>query len=94
MEAIEEVLTEDPKTRDNKYLWTFMTKTLRKMGFKLWVEFDKNLPSPDAMLTERRTILNKKNKFPQDIKEALPSLEQQMMSAKIEKKESPQRIRI
>jgi len=52
MEAIEEVLTEDPKTRDNKYLWTFMTKTLRKMGFKLWVEFDKNLPSPDAMLTD------------------------------------------
>lgn len=66
IDAIEEVLLEDPKTRENKYQWTFLAKVLRKLGFKIWIEFDPALPSPDAMLTERRTVLNKKNKFPED----------------------------
>lgn len=66
MTAAEEVLKEDPRTRDNKYLWLYMAKVLRKLGFKIYIEFNSKLPSPDAMLTERRTILHKKNKFPQD----------------------------
>lgn len=66
MDAVEKVLKEDPRTRENKYLWLYMAKVLRKLGFKIYIEFDSKLPSPDAMLTERRTILHKKNKFPQD----------------------------
>ena len=66
IDAEEEVLREDPRTRDNKYLWLFMVKVLKKMGYKIYINFDKKLPSPDAMLTERRTILNKRNKFPSD----------------------------
>lgn len=66
IEAAEKVLKEDPRTRQNKFLWLYLAKVLREMGFKLWIEYDSDMPSPDAMLTERRQILNKKNKFPQD----------------------------
>lgn len=66
MDAVEEVLEEDPRTRELKYLWLYMAKVLRKMGFKIFIEFDSKMPSPDSMLTERRTILNKKNKFAKD----------------------------
>lgn len=66
IEAVEKVLREDPKTRDNKYLWLYVVKVLRELGFKVYLEFEKGLPSPDAMLTERRILLNKKNIFPED----------------------------
>ena len=63
IEAIEEVLDEDAKTRDNNYLWLYMAKVLRKMGFKIYIDIKLNMPSPESLLTERRTILNKRNKF-------------------------------
>ena len=63
VEAIEDVLDEDPKTRDNNYLWLYMAKVLRKMGFDIFILLDKRMPSPESLLTERRTILNKRNKF-------------------------------
>lgn len=66
IDAAKDVMKEDPKTRDNKYLWMYIAKTLRKMGFKIFIVFDPKMPSPDAMLTERRTILNKKNEFARD----------------------------
>lgn len=66
MEASEEVLKEDPRTRENSYLWLYMAKVLRKMGFKIYIQFDSKMPSPDSMLTERRTILHKKNLFAKD----------------------------
>lgn len=65
-QAIEEVLREEPKTRQNKYLWLYIVKVLQKLEFKAFIEFETKLPSPDAMLTMRRTALNKKNKFSED----------------------------
>lgn len=66
-EAAEKVLKEDRRTRENgRWLWLFLAKTLREMGFKVWIEIENDIPSPDAMLTERRRILNKQNMFPED----------------------------
>jgi len=65
-EALEEVLREDPRMRDNKYLWLCLAQTLRNMGFKIYIELDKRMPSPESILKERREILNKKNLFSQD----------------------------
>ena len=64
--AIEKVLEEDPKTRDKKYLWLFISKVLKEMGIKFYIDYDSKLPSPDSMLVSRRIVLHKKNKFPQD----------------------------
>ena len=69
LEAVEEVLKEDPRTRDNNYLWLCMVSVLRKLGFKVWIEFKGKMPSPESILKERRTILNEKNLFPQDFRE-------------------------
>lgn len=66
-EASREVLNEDERTRENGYLlWLYLVRTLNKMGFKGWIELNPKMPSPDAMLTERRRILNKQNMFPED----------------------------
>ena len=58
-DAIEEVLREDPKTKDNKYLWLFLIKVLQKLGVQAFIGFNKKLPSPDSMLTMRRAELIK-----------------------------------
>lgn len=63
MEAVEEVLEEDPKTRHSSYNWLFLAKVLRKMGFKIFIEFTRTMPSPETLFRERREILNKKNKY-------------------------------
>ncbi|HEB47326.1 MAG TPA: hypothetical protein ENI22_02550 [Candidatus Pacearchaeota archaeon] len=84
-EAAEKVLREDPRTRDTKYQWLFISKVLKEIGIKFYVDYyGSKLPSPDSMLVLRRTILNKKNRFPEDSKEILPSLEIQMRNAKNE----------
>ncbi len=66
MEAAEEVLKENPKTRQKGYLWLYLAQVLRKMGYKLYIDIESTMPSPDSMLTERRTILHKRNKFSED----------------------------
>ena len=66
IEAVEKVLEEDPRTRGKEYLWLYMIKVLREMGFKLNIEFDSKLPSPESIIKLRRDILNKKNKYPNE----------------------------
>ncbi len=66
MQAAEEVLMENPKTRQKGYLWLYLAQVLRKMGYKLYIDIEPSMPSPDSMLTERRTILHKRNKFKED----------------------------
>jgi len=64
--AVEEVLEEDPKTRTQKYLWTFFIKVLNKLGYRTYVELKKGIPSPESIIKERRDVLNKKNKYPKE----------------------------
>ncbi len=63
IKAVEEVLEEDPNTRQQEYLWTFFIKVLNKMGYKAYVELRKGIPSPESIIKSRRDILNKKNKY-------------------------------
>ena len=64
--AVEKVLEEDPRTRQNKYLWTFFVKVLNELGYNTYIAFKKGIPSPESIIKERRDILNKKNKYPKD----------------------------
>lgn len=66
IEAVEEVLEEDSRTRDREYLWTFFVKVLNKMGYSTHIQFKKGIPSPESILKTRRDILNKKNKYAKD----------------------------
>ncbi len=66
IEAVEQVLEEDPRTRRKEYLWLYMIKVLRVMGFKIHIEFDSRMPSPESIIKERRDILNKKNRYPHE----------------------------
>ena len=66
IEAVEEVLTEDPRTRRKEFQWLFFTQVLRKMGFSIFIEFNSKMPSPETLFREKREILNKRNKFPED----------------------------
>lgn len=63
-EAVERVLRDDPKTRKTEYNWLFLTKVLREMGFKIYIEFSSRMPSPETLFRERRDLMNKKNKYP------------------------------
>jgi hypothetical protein len=63
IEAVEKILNENPKTRESSYNWMFLAQTLREMGFKIFIEFDFRMPSPETLFRERREILNKRNKF-------------------------------
>ncbi len=63
IEAVEKVLEEDPRTRRQEYLWLYIIKVLRVMGFKLQIVFDSRMPSPESIIKERRDVLNKKNKY-------------------------------
>lgn len=65
IEAVKQVLEEDPRTRDPKYSWTFFVKVLNKMGFRCYIEFDKGMPAPETLFRERREVLNKRNKYPE-----------------------------
>jgi len=64
IEAVEEILEEDPKTREKEYSWLFFVKVLRRMGFKIFLTFDSKMPAPETLFRERREILNKRNKYP------------------------------
>ena len=57
MEAAEEVLKENPKTRQKGYLWLYLAQVLRKMGYKLYIDIESTMPSPDSMLTEKQKSL-------------------------------------
>lgn len=64
IEAVEEVLEEDPKTREQEYLWIFFIKVLNKLGYSSYVALKKGIPSPESIIKERRDVLNKRNKYP------------------------------
>jgi len=66
IDAVEKILEEDPRTRKNEYLWLYLIKVLRTMGFKVHITFDRSMPSPESIIKERRDILNKKNKYPNE----------------------------
>ncbi len=66
IEAVEEVLEEDPRTRKNEYLWIYMVKVLNKLGCHAHIYFKKGMPSPESIIKERRDVLNKRNKYPED----------------------------
>lgn len=61
--AVEKILTEDPKTQKPEYNWLFLAKVLREMGFKIFIEFDRRMPSPETLFRERRELINRKNKY-------------------------------
>ena len=66
IEAVEKVLEDDPRTRKQEYLWLYIIKVLRVMGFKLHIEFNSRMPSPESIIKERRDVLNKKNRYPNE----------------------------
>ena len=66
MEAVEEVLEEDPRTRMREFNWLFFSQVLRKLGFKIFIEFDRKMPSPETLFREKREILNRRNKYPKE----------------------------
>lgn len=66
MAAVEEILEEDPRTREKQYNWLFFAQVLRKLGFKIFIEFDRKMPSPETLFRERREILNRRNKYAKD----------------------------
>lgn len=66
IEAVEKILEEDPRTRKNEYLWLYLIKVLRTMGFKIHIVFDRSMPSPESIIKERRDVLNKKNRYPDE----------------------------
>ncbi len=66
IKAVEEVLDEDPRTRDHEYLWIYMIKVLNRLGCRAYIELKKGMPSPESIIKCRRDILNKKNKYGKD----------------------------
>ena len=66
--AVEEVLEEDPKTRQQEYLWIFFIKVLNKLGYNSYVTLRKGIHSPESIIKERRDVLNKRNKYPNTFK--------------------------
>lgn len=58
IKAVEKVLEEDPRTRDNEYLWTFVIKVLYEMGYRAFIQLKKGMPSPESIIKCRRDILN------------------------------------
>ncbi len=66
IEAVENILEEDPRTREKEYSWLFFVKVLRSMGFKIFITFDRKMPAPETLFRERREILNKRNKYSKD----------------------------
>lgn len=60
---VEELLRDDPRTRDNdKWL---IIQTLRKMGFSFWIDYRdlKNIPAFETISRCRRAIQNQENKY-------------------------------
>ena len=59
IDACDKVLHEDPRTRDNKYLWTYFVKVLNELGISIYIKFQPGMPSPESIIKERRDLLNK-----------------------------------
>lgn len=66
IDAVSRVLKEDKRTQRYEYNWLFLAKTLREMGFKIFINFDPRMPSPETLFRERREVLNRKNKYSKD----------------------------
>ncbi len=64
--AVEEVLKEDPRTREKFYDWLLLVKVLDKLGFHIIMNFNSKMPHHESITRARRTIMNKENKFPED----------------------------
>ena len=59
IEACNKVLEEDPRTRDNKYLWTYFVKVLNELDIQIYIKFKQGMPSPESIIKERRDLLHK-----------------------------------
>lgn len=66
IEAVEEVLEEDPRNRQQEYLWLFFIKVLNKLGYATHIQLKKGIPSPESIIKERRDVLNKRGKYKED----------------------------
>lgn len=66
IDAVEQVLDEDPRTRETPYSWTFLVKVLNKLGIYCNIQFRKGMPSPETLFRERREILYRRNKYGKD----------------------------
>lgn len=64
--AVEKVLLEDKRTRRSEYNWLFLASVLRKMGFKIYIQFDSRMPSPETLFRAKRDVINSNNQFPED----------------------------
>lgn len=62
-EIVEELLKKDFKCRHNDK-WLYI-ETLRKMGFKVWIDYTKikDMPFPESVSRVRRSIQNKENMY-------------------------------
>lgn len=62
-DAVEEVMTQDPKTRDHDS-WLIL-QVLRKMGYKVYIDYSdlKNMPSFESITRARRYIQNTEGKL-------------------------------
>lgn len=65
-QAVEEVLKEDPRTREKFYDWLLLVKVLDKMGFHIILNFNSKMPHHESITRARRKIMNQENKFPKD----------------------------
>ena len=61
-QAVEEVLKEDPRTREKFYDWLFLTEVLRKMGFNIIISFDSKMPHHESITRTRRKKEKRKEK--------------------------------
>ena len=59
IEACDKVLEENPRARDNKYLWTYFVKVLTELGIPIYIKFKEGMPSPESIIKIRRDLLNK-----------------------------------
>jgi len=66
IEAVEEVLDEDARTRKKEYNWLLLAKVLRLLEFKIYIEFSRQMPEPETIFRARRELINKRNKYPDE----------------------------
>lgn len=62
-EAVAKVREDYPQTEDHSSDWLFFVKVLKIMGFKIDMEFSREMPSPDSIMREWRRQSEEKEKI-------------------------------